>query len=321
MSALADAPRVPMPDGIQNVYRYECFNSVTWVVVLGAPMLLYFQRLGASATVLALASGLAPAFSTLQIPAARYVEKIGYRRMVVGGWTARSLFIVGMTAVTFIPGYLPPTANIVLMLLLMGGFTLLRGVSLCGILPWFTHIVPETRRGEFLAKDQIASSVAAVASLVFFSWITAGRERWYSLGMLYAIATVSAFVSVRFLRLVPDVPVEKSNPNPAPLPWREMFFYPPFQHFMRYTVLVNMVLGASAVFWVRFFRISLRQTDSHILLVGALTTLVMALALWLVSEIIDRTGSRPALTLSGGVVRGALRDLVRSGGASDCRDE
>ncbi len=301
MSALPDAPRVPMPDGIQNVYRYECFNSVTWVVVLGAPMLLYFQRLGASATVLALASGLAPLFSTLQIPAAPYVERIGYRRMVVGGWTARSLFIVGMTGVTFIPGYLPPTANIVLMLLLMGGFTVLRGVSLCGILPWFTHIVPETRRGEFLAKDQIASSVAAVAALVFFSWITAGRERWYSLGMLYAIATVSAFVSVRFLRLVPDVPVEKSNPNPAPLPWREMFFYPPFQHFMRYTVLVNMVLGASAVFWVRFFRVSLRQTDSHILLVGALTTLVMALALWLVSEIIDRTGSRPALTLSAGL--------------------
>ncbi len=301
MSALADAPRVPMPDGIQNVYRYECFNSVTWVVVLGAPMLLYFQRLGASATVLALASGLAPAFSTLQIPAARYVEKIGYRRMVVGGWTARSLFIVGMTVVTFIPGHLAPTANIFLMLLLMAGFTLLRGISLCGILPWFTHIVPESRRGEFLAKDQIASSVAAVASLAFFSWIIGGRERWYSLGMLYAIATVSAFVSVRFLRLVPDVPVEKSNPNPAPLPWRAMFLYPPFQRFMRYTVLVNMVLGASTVFWVRFFRIALHQTDSNILLVGAVTTLAMALALWLVSEIIDRTGSRPALTLSAGL--------------------
>ena len=302
MTAPPDAPRVPMPDGIQNVYRYECFNAVTWVVVLGSPMLLYFQRLGASATVLALASGLAPLFSTLQIPAARYVEKIGYRRMVVGGWTARSLFIAGMTAVTFIPAHhLAPTANIVLMLLLMAGFTLLRGISLCGILPWFTHIVPESRRGEFLAKDQIATSVATVAALTFFSWILGGRERWYSLGMLYAIATASAFVSIRFLRRVPDVPVERVNPNPAPLPWRAMLFYAPFQRFMRYTILVNMALGASTVFWVRFFRVSLHQSDSRILLVSAVTTLVMALALWLVSEIIDRSGSRPALTLSAGL--------------------
>ena len=299
MSALGDAPRVPMPKGIHNIYIYEWFNASSWVVVLGSPMLLYFQRLHASATVLALAASLAPLMSTLQIPAAPYVEKIGYRRIVVNGWTARSLFILGMTAVAFLPDSVDRTTRIVVMLFLMLGYNVLRGFSLCGIMPWFTHIVPESRRGEFLAKDQMSSSIAVVVSLTIFSWVLGGTERWYSLGVVYLLSSISAFISVRFLRRVPDVAVEKIVENPNPLPWKAMFLYPPFQRFIRYNVVINVAQGASGVFWVRFFRTTLHISDSYILLVGSLTTAVLALALYLVSQIIDRTGSRPALTLSG----------------------
>jgi hypothetical protein len=290
-----------MPKGVSSIYFYEFFNAASWIVVLGSPMLLYFQHLHASATVLALASALAPVFSTLQIPAAPYVEKIGYRRLVVNGWTARSLFIVAMAVVAFIPGGRAPIVNIVVMLLLMAGYNLLRGISLCGVMPWFTHIVPEARRGEFLAKDQMAASIAVIVSLAIFSWILGDRGHALSFGILYVLAACCAFVSVRFLRQVPDVPVEKATPNPASMPWRAMFFYPPFLRFMQYNVIVNVALGASGVFWVRFFRQTLAVPDSQILLVGSLTTAVLALALYLVSGIIDRAGSRPALTLSGGL--------------------
>jgi MFS family permease len=315
MSAPHDGPRVPMPPGINNIYIYECFNAASWVVVLSSPMLLYFQHLHASATVLALASALAPLFSTLQIPAASYVGKIGYRRLVVNGWTARSMFIVAMALITFIPSHRAPTFSIIVMLLLMAGYNFLRGISLCGVMPWFTHIVPEARRGEFLAKDQVAASVAVIVSLALFSWILGGGVQWYSFGLVYSIAAACAFISVRFLRRVPDVPVEITKPNPNPMPWRAMFVYPPFQRFIRYNAVINVALGASGVFWVRFFRQSLHVSDSYILLVGSLTTAVLALALYMVSSIIDRTGSRPALTLSGGlyVVHFSIWALVAAG--------
>jgi MFS family permease len=294
----------PMPPGIGNIYVYEVFNAVSWIVVLGSPMLLYLQRLHASATILAIAAGLAPVMTILQIPAARYVEKIGYRRFVVNGWTARSLFIVGMTVVAFLPDSLDRTTRIVSMLFLSLGYNILRGISVCGVLPWFTHIVPESRRGEFLAKDQMSAAIAVIFALAGFSWILNGRERWYSFGILFCISTVSAFLGVRFLRRVPDVAVEKIVNNPAPMPWKEMFFYPPFQRYIRYNVVVNVALGASGVFWVRFFRDSLHITDSNMLMVGAITTSVLAFALFLASSIIDRTGSRPALTLSGIIFAG-----------------
>jgi MFS family permease len=301
MSAAAEAQPVPMPRHVGGIYLYECFNAASWVVVLSSPMLLYFQHLHAPAIVLALASSLAPIFSTLQIPAAAYLERVGYRRLVVNGWTARSLFIVAMAVLCFCTNWFSPAVAMGLMLLLMAGYNLLRGISLCGVMPWFTHIVPEARRGEFLAKDQMAASIAVIVALTVFSWILGNKGGAVSFGLVYSLAAVAAFVSVRFLRRVPDVPVEKTVRNPNPMPWKAMFFYPPFQRFIRYNAVINVALGASGVFWVRFFRQTLHKSDSTILLVGAFTTAVLALALYLVSSIIDRTGSRPALTLSGGL--------------------
>ena len=316
MNAAHEPPAVPMPPGIRDIYIYEVFNAASWIVVLGSPMLLYFQRLRASATVLAVAASLAPLMSTLQIPAAHYVERIGYRRLVVNGWTLRSFFIVAMTVVALLPGWVDPTTRIVLMLFLMLGYNVSRGISLCGIMPWFMHLVPESRRGEFLAKDQVASSVSVAVALMLFSLILGnGKPAWYAFGLVYLLSAISAFIGVRFLRRVPDVAVEPASPNRTPLPWREIFLYPPFQRFIRYNVVVNLALGASGVFWVRFFRDSLHISDAYTLLVSAGTTAVMTLALYLASSIIDRTGSRPALALSGGifVVHFSVWGLVAAG--------
>jgi MFS family permease len=110
------APQEPMPPDIHNVYIYEVFNTASWSVVLGSPMLLYFQHLNASATILAIAACLAPVLNILQIPAAHFVEKVGYRRFVLSGWTTRSIVVVGMTLVAFLPDSVDRATRIVLML-------------------------------------------------------------------------------------------------------------------------------------------------------------------------------------------------------------
>ena len=204
MSAPLEAPRRADAGGVVgNIYAYEVFNAASWIVVLGSPMLLFFQRLHASATVLALAASLAPLLSTLQIPAAPYVEKIGYRRMVVNGWTTRALFILGMTVVAFLPDSVDATWRIVLMLLLMFAYNFSRGISICAIMPWFTHIVPESRRGEFLAKDQISSSLAVVVSLTIIAWVLGGHPAWYSFGVMYLFGAGRPFSACVFCAACP----------------------------------------------------------------------------------------------------------------------
>jgi hypothetical protein len=66
-------------------------------------------------------------------------------------------------------------------------------------------------------------------------------------------------------------------------------------------VIVSMALGASGVFWVRFFRIfpALSVSESGVLFVACFNTIVLALGLTLVAPLIDRAGNKPALTASG----------------------
>jgi MFS family permease len=289
----------PMPEGVHYVYIFDIFNTMAWTVVLGAPMLLYLQQLNATATILAVAACLSPVLNILQMPAARYVERVGYRRFVLSGWTARSFFILGMAGVGFLPDAVDPAMRIGLMLLLSFGFNTLRGISACGLLPWFTHIVPESRRGEFLARDQLAGALAAITCLFLVGVLLRAHHAWYSFGLIFSISALSAFVSVLFLRRVPDVPVEKIVRNEHPVPWSEMLFHAPFFKYLRYNFVINTALGVGGVFWVRFFRTSLHLSDSSVILIACLNTIVLAAGLFLAMPLVDRAGNKPVLTCSG----------------------
>ena len=92
-----------MPPGIGNAYVFQVFNTISFSIVLGTPMILWFKALGASATVLGIVASLPPLLTVLQIPAAQFVEQVGYRAFVVRGWTIRSVFILGMAVVAALP--------------------------------------------------------------------------------------------------------------------------------------------------------------------------------------------------------------------------
>jgi len=289
----------PMPPDIHNVYIYEAFNTASWTVILGAPMLLFFQHLNANAEIIAIVGCLSPVLNILQIPSARFVEKVGYRRFVLTGWTTRSCVVVVMAIVAFLPNSIGVTTRMIMMLALAFIYNAMRGISVCGFLPWFTHIVHESRRGEFLAKDQLAGALAGIACLFVSAWLMRLHDARYSFAIVFAISAASAFASLFYLRRIPDVPVEKIVQNPTPMPWREMLFYPPFFKYIRYNVVMNTAFGASGVFWVRYFRAFLHVSDSDVVFVACFSTIVLAVGLFLVGRLIDRAGNKPALTASG----------------------
>jgi MFS family permease len=289
----------PMPKGIRYAYLFDMFNAASWTVVLSSPMLLFLQHLHASATVLALSGGMAALLTTLQIPAARFVERVGYKRFVLSGWTLRTFIQVGMAIVTFLPESVDRTLRIGIMLFLSFVFCAIRGISSCGLLPWFTHIVPDDRRGEFLSRDQMGQACAIIVSLLAYGLFFRGNLAWYSFGVVFVASVFFAIVSLQFLRRIPDVPVEHVTTNANPMPWREMFFYPPFFKYIRYNIVINMALGASGIFWIRFFRTSLHVSNANVLLVNCASMTVTAGMLFLIAPVIDRFGNRQALLLSG----------------------
>ena len=84
------------PPGLNNAFLFGTFNALSFQIVLGSPMVLYAKTLGASATVLGIIAGMMPLLVIFQIPAANYIERVGFKRFVYAGWGTRVAFIFAM---------------------------------------------------------------------------------------------------------------------------------------------------------------------------------------------------------------------------------
>ena len=87
-----------------------------------------------------LLAGLSPLTSMLQLFVAPHAERIGYRNLMVKGWTSRVMTLIFLALLPLAVGWLPNTYIIVLLVLIMTVFTTLRGIATCSWLPWTTSL-------------------------------------------------------------------------------------------------------------------------------------------------------------------------------------
>ncbi len=287
-----------MPHGVGNAYAFQVFNTISFSIVLMTPMLLYFKRLGASGTVLGIVTALPALLNILQIPAAQFVEQIGYRAFVLRGWSLRSLFILGMAAVAALPDKIDATTKMALMLALLFAFNISRGISVCGFLPWITQWIPEEVRGRYLSRDQMCQALATVGTmLATAAYLEQVRAR-VGFAVVFAASFVAAGISLLFLRRIPDVPPPPGSGGRGRVPWKEMALYPPFRRLLEYNVVLFTALAGGGVFWVPCLRDQFHLSNAQILLFGSVTPLVVAGCLWWLGRLVDRTGSRPVLAMA-----------------------
>ncbi|MEZ0297101.1 MAG: MFS transporter, partial [Candidatus Methylacidiphilales bacterium] len=311
-SPFVSTTRDVMPPGIHNAYLFQIFNTISWSVIIGTPMLLFFKHLGAKETILGIAAALPPLCMMLQIPAARIVEQVGYRTFVVRGWTTRTVLILGMVLTAWLPGQIDNTTRMCLMLFFLFGFNVSRGISTAGFLPWLTQLVPEGVRGRFISIDQLSSSLAAVGTLALTSFVMSymhlsDRISGDSLGRvvyggIFLCGCIAASISLFFLRRIPDVPLPppEARTSSEPVPWRAMLTYKPFFRLTLFNIVAVMALSSGGFAWIPLFKERFLLTDSFLLANAAFGGVCAALCLLYFGRIADMTGSKPLLLVSCG---------------------
>jgi len=292
-----------MPRGIANAYWFQLGNATSWSLALGTPMLLYLKSLGASATILGLAMAMVPLFGVLQIPAADYADRIGYKPFVVRGWTSRSAFILGMAIVALLPDSVSASVRLTLTLLLLACFSAVRGLSLCGYLPWITQIIPEAVRGKFIARDTTCMYAAVTATMLLSSawarYFPAPRQ----FAALFLLSYAAALLSVFFLRRIPEGAPLAASPRPRTRPpWGAMLRYPPFRRYLVFNIALNVCIAALGVVWLTFMRDRYLASVSLILGLTAYTNILAAAVSGFAGRMADRFGSRPLLGLGSGLI-------------------
>lgn len=295
-------PSDAMPPGVANAYWFQVSNTTSWSLILGTPMLLYLKNLGASGLILGVAASLIPLFSVLQIPAARVVERVGYKTFVVRGWASRSIFILGIAVAALLPDSLIPQHRMALVLLMLTCFAVVRGISMCGYLPWITGIVPESLRGAFLSRDTMCMHLALTGTMLFSSLWVGAFPSGRAFGAVFLCSYLAALAGVFFLRRIPDIPDAGGPSGAGHPPWMAMLRYAPFAKYVTFTVVLNVFISALSVLWVPFMRDIYQAPGGLILGLSAYSSVIAALVARSAGAAADRVGSRPLLGFASGLV-------------------
>ena len=209
------------PVGLANAYWFAAFNALSYQMILGSPVVLYAKSLGASATVLGLLVGMMPLLVIFQIPAANHIERVGYKRFVYAGWGTRVAFIFAIALVPLTGAFLNATTQLALLMFLLFGFNLSRGISSAAWLPWITALVPVAVRGKFLARDAACVHVASCATLVLAALCLGHQARQWQFAVIFAFSAFMGAISLGFLKKIPDAEPGKAERSRVPVPWRK----------------------------------------------------------------------------------------------------
>ena len=279
-----------------NAFLFQVFNTSSFYLVMGLPMMLYFKKLGASATVLGVLACLAALLNIFQIPAARFVDKVGYRNFVLRGFTTRSILIAGVALVAVLPGWTDDFSRQALMLFLLFLFNLIRGISLSGYLPWISAIVPEPVRGRFLALDQAASQAALLLTVALTAWYLSFADQPSSFGLLFGASLVLGVASLFYLRKIPDAPTQGAASS-GEVPWKAMLGHPPFRQLLVFHAVMMLAMSGGGLFFVPFARDQFHCSDSLFMVLHLMWGTVFVLTSLRAGRWLDRMGSRPVLGL------------------------
>jgi MFS family permease len=287
------------PPGLHNAFFFSVFNALSFQIVLSSPMVLYAKSLGASSTVLGIIAGMMPLLVIFQIPAANYLERVGYKRFVFGGWGMRVLMIFGIALVPVGERLLDPTTRLVLILALLFVFNLSRGISSAGWLPWITSLVPPTIRGKYLANEAGFNNLGSFGAFIAAAFALGNAPAAWQFSIVFLFSALAGSMSLVFLKRIPDVAVPVTpRTSREPVPWRAMAAFPPFRKLVALNVAWSVAFGGITTFVVAYLKAHTNLTEREILLANSMFFIGGLSSLWLMGLRLDRFGSRPVIAFS-----------------------
>jgi MFS family permease len=283
--------------GFGNAFWFSVFNAFSFQIILSSPMILYAKSLNASATALGILVGMMPLLVIFQIPAAAYVPRVGYKRFVYGGWNTRVAVIFALALVPITSSFLKPPSQLALILALSFFFNLSRGISSCAWLPWMTSLIPSQLRGRYLARDSACMNAASSLTFLIAGFLLGNHPTSWRFAAIFAFSALAGYVSLKFLKRIPDAPVaaDPAASSPQPVPWLELAAYPPFRKLLRMNIAWSFAAGGQVAFTTAYLRGLGGLPEGTILIISSLYFLGGLLSLTIGRQL-DRFGSKPALT-------------------------
>lgn len=276
------------------------FNALVWQIAIGTPMVLFAEELGATSFQV----GMAYSFVFLQTPllvfSTALLPRFGFKRVAMGGWAARSLFL----AVPLWLAILAPDEAAPWMVNAFIGsvffFSFFRTIGASAVTPWIYGFLPPGLRGRYFASDQMISGIAGVGTLVACATLFAFLPIYTALLIQYGISSLGSVLSYLAMGKLPDIerPTTISLKHVVQATPRHMFAPSPFRRYLWLATWYAVTITAIPPFTAYFLKVDAHMNSGRIMLFEVLRYLGVIAGAWLLRRRIDHTGAKPFFLLS-----------------------
>jgi len=286
-----------------NIHSFQALNAISYTIALGSPLTLFARELGASASVLGLIVAFTPLLAMLQLIVAPYAARVGYRPVVMRGWTGRVSTLVLMCGLPWLAPLVSREVSIIAIVASMFVFNLLRGYAAGSWLPWMTALIPRGSRARFLTRDRTFTALSSVAALGVSGSILAGEHTALGYSVMFGLSFLAGGASLYFLNRIPRSPYVAGPTGQAikpAVPWRTILRDRGFMTYAGFGFGVQLIAAAAGTFVIVFVREEIGLADGLILQLAAIGQGVSMLALWYGRRRLDLRGSKPFIALALG---------------------
>lgn len=287
-----------------GVFRYGVYfsfaNALAWMILLGTPMVLLAEQLGATPFQVGLLYSSAFLMLPVQVAATGLLPHLGFKRQMLLGWGSRSIFILVPIGIALVRPEERGGALLQLYILSVFAFCFLRSIGAAALVPWLYDILPEDRRGRYFGTDSLVVGMAGIITLVSSSVLFNVLSAYSAFALLFGMTLFAAVCSVLCITKLPD------GVRPQIIGFRHLmqraaalcFEKSGFRRHLRLQILYAGVGFAFVPFSVFYLRAELGLSQSYILTLTAIQFFGMTAASFVVKEWVDRIGAKPFFVLS-----------------------
>lgn len=283
--------------------HFAFFNAVNWQIATGTPIVLFMAYLGADSFETGLVFAWPLLLTPVQVVATVLLPKLGFKRLTMAGWSARSWFLLVPLALAMLSAHGVSPWMIVAMVVAMFCYSLSRSVGAAAITTWLQGLVAENVRGRYWSTDQIMSGVASVGALVLCAATFAWLPLSWAFSIQYAVSMAGAWLALRCLAQLPDI----ARPTVISLRtiWadtpRHLFGAGAFRPYLWLAVLYFVITTPVVPFAAYYLKSAGGFSAAYVMGCTILQYGGVIAGNWFMRSRIDRIGAKPFFRLAFGL--------------------
>jgi HEAT repeat protein len=283
-----------LPWGVAWSVTNSVFAQFTF---FGSVFVLYLNQIGLEKGQIGTLLSLLPFFGIIAVFVASSLARIGYKRVFVATFSARTSMAVFLLAAPWVLAQFGKQAVLAFIVVAVAAFALFRAIGFTAYYPWLQEQVPDSVRGKYTAIKNALASLTALLAMLGAGYILGPDP---DLGRFLIIITVGVFsgaLSVWASTRIPGGAPVAADPAEGSS-WQEMVRAARDPNFVRYLAGIGLVTLSTTplVSFVPLFmkeQVGLSADQVVWLETGILVGGLASSYLW--GWLADRYGSKPVM--------------------------